>query len=759
MSSSSSKVSKKPINKKMATPVRGPFGQRYDPETGSVHRDFPRIVRSADPGSPPSVNPPVPNTIPKSFDKQKSLQNTMETNYQQEWHASVRQQIINQLLLLNPSGLPSQAKLQGLSSVQLARWAIPTLTAADPTGVIAGTASSDSTTMEELVTALQNTAASTYSKNQILAHFTSHKQKLNDNFETLALSYVDEFPSLPSSPARDYGPMNAVEASKLSSKRPYQPTPLELIGSSQSKRHSSVAVSAATVATQVGLSSSIPAKQGNPGQRQIVPTKHFGEYHGSDKITQLATDILPGALTVSSPKPTMSKSSSSQDLPIPGTLPPPSNHFDMYVAEKAAMTGSPPPGTIPGVSTSVASIAIPVVTASASSRVVIPNGTTSLSSKRVRAGLPPDSGDDDSISSSSSSVTPLNDVTVPNNDFVEDESLIVAQGVHSDLFENCFTVRMSASNNLYHAPGTKSDSGVLYGPVLVPSPTSLPAIFPVVAHADDAVVLNQFYQLLRIRLPCTLDMITHIVQQNTQPPSTTFQFMLATGISMGFYLCLRCSEYISKTIVPLEDPHQFLSSDVQFMLNDGSQTLIGSHLVQHHQWHQIKLVKFSLQHAKNIRRAYGVPIWFSARTPAGQDVPFVRLLYHWSQHTPRHRADPFLSYRTTDGLTCLLYADIKKAIKASATIFGLDETWFDTHSVRMSAPTIARATNASPTIIQHMGRWQALPAAMKYQQQSTRLNDNVLSMVSDPTLFTAEDVRLTQLLASRTSSTPTVRRF
>jgi hypothetical protein len=77
----------------------------------------------------------------------------------------------------------------------------------------------------------------------------------------------------------------------------------------------------------------------------------------------------------------------------------------------------------------------------------------------------------------------------------------------------------------------------------------------------------------------------------------------------------------------------------------------------------------------------------------------------------------------------------------------------------MSAPTIARATNASPTLIQHMGRWQSLPASLKYQQQSTRLNDSVLTMVSDPTLFTAEDVRLTQLLASRTSSTPTVRRF
>ena len=252
------------------------------------------------------------------------------------------------------------------------------------------------------------------------------------------------------------------------------------------------------------MSSSIPAKQRNPGQRQIAPTKHFGAYHGSDKITQLATDILPGALTVSSPKPTMSTSLSSQDLPIPGTLPPPSNHFDMYVAEKAseraaaanAIAGLPSPGTIPGVSTSVASTAIPVVTASASSCDVIPNGTTPLSSKRVRAGLPPDSSDDDSISSSSSSVTPLNDATVPNNDFVEDESLIVAQGVHSDLFENVFAVRMSASNNLYRAPGTKSDYGELYGPVLVPSPTSPPAIFPLVAHAEDAVVLDQFYQLL-----------------------------------------------------------------------------------------------------------------------------------------------------------------------------------------------------------------------------------------------------------------------
>jgi hypothetical protein len=72
MSSSSQVSSKKHINKKNATPVRGPFGLRYSPD-GSVHRDNPRIFRPTKPGSPSTVNPPTPNAIQKSFDKQKEI--------------------------------------------------------------------------------------------------------------------------------------------------------------------------------------------------------------------------------------------------------------------------------------------------------------------------------------------------------------------------------------------------------------------------------------------------------------------------------------------------------------------------------------------------------------------------------------------------------------------------------------------------------------------------------------------------------------
>jgi len=80
----------------------------------------------------------------------------------------------------------------------------------------------------------------------------------------------------------------------------------------------------------------------------------------------------------------------------------------------------------------------------------------------------------------------------------------------------------------------------------------------------------------RTRLPCTLDMIQHIVAQNTQPGASMHQVMLATGVYVAFFLCLRSSEYVSKTVVPLADTHQFLSTDVQFVLNGPQFTLINS---------------------------------------------------------------------------------------------------------------------------------------------------------------------------------------
>ena len=80
--------------------------------------------------------------------------------------------------------------------------------------------------------------------------------------------------------------------------------------------------------------------------------------------------------------------------------------------------------------------------------------------------------------------------------------------------------------------------------------------------------------------------------------------MLATGVAVAYLLCLRSSEYVSKTIVPIEDNHQFRSSDVEFMFNNGSFQLLASNKIAPQPWTSIKLVKFSLLYAKNIRRLW-----------------------------------------------------------------------------------------------------------------------------------------------------------
>ena len=102
----------------------------------------------------------------------------------------------------------------------------------------------------------------------------------------------------------------------------------------------------------------------------------------------------------------------------------------------------------------------------------------------------------------------------------------------------------------------------------------------------------------RTRVLCTLEMINHIITINTSATASMWQVMLATGISMAFFLCLSFSEYVSRTIVPIEDTHQFLSTDVEFMLNDGTMRFVASNNIQAFKFYHFKVVKFSILHAK-----------------------------------------------------------------------------------------------------------------------------------------------------------------
>jgi hypothetical protein len=156
----------------------------------------------------------------------------------------------------------------------------------------------------------------------------------------------------------------------------------------------------------------------------------------------------------------------------------------------------------------------------------------------------------------------------------------------------------------------------------------------------------------KVRLPCSYAMIQHIVQRNTKDGFTMDNLMLAVGVSMAYHLCLRISEYASKTKIPHPESHQFDFQSVEFQCSNKS-TLIPSFTLRKISWYDIKLVKFTIQHAKNVRAGYGIPICFTTEDAADDALAFLQLVYLLAHLSERQPNDPFLSYRSRNGhLTC-----------------------------------------------------------------------------------------------------------
>jgi hypothetical protein len=178
-------------------------------------------------------------------------------------------------------------------------------------------------------------------------------------------------------------------------------------------------------------------------------------------------------------------------------------------------------------------------------------------------------------------------------------------------------------------------------------------------------------------------------------------------------------------------------------------------------WHQIELVKFTLQHAKNIKGGFGVPIWF---TVAGVDPDartFLQLVFLWAQMSNRCPGDPFLSYRDDSGrLHCLTYKVFQMTIKECAIAFGFDPAWFNPHSVRMAAPTVLRAAGGSDRDVLFLGRWKGVPTSLRYQGSSAANSNRMLQLLTNSQLFTSSDITLGRVLPpTKRTKKSTVRRF
>jgi hypothetical protein len=224
--------------------------------------------------------------------------------------------------------------------------------------------------------------------------------------------------------------------------------------------------------------------------------------------------------------------------------------------------------------------------------------------------------------------------------------------------------------------------------------------------------------------------------------------MLAVGVSMAYHLCLRISGYASKTKIPHPKSHQFDSQSVEFQCPN-KPSLIPSFALRTISWYNIKLVKFTIQHAKNVRAGNGIPIFFTTKDATDDALAFLQLIYLWAHLSERQLGDPFFSYRSQSGhLTCLVYTQVQRAITKCAGDYGFDPECFKPHCIRMAASTALRAAGGSDGQVLILGRWKSVPTSLVYKGPSAKNNDRILRLIADPTLFTSSDIILSRILPS-----------
>lgn len=241
-------------------------------------------------------------------------------------------------------------------------------------------------------------------------------------------------------------------------------------------------------------------------------------------------------------------------------------------------------------------------------------------------------------------------------------------------------------------------------------------------------------------LPVTLEMVTRLADIRAQGSKS--DRMLRMGCLMAFFCMLRASEYVQETRSHRAD-HSIKAANVHFQIHEGSwveSTLLRPLGVV---LSTVLVVKVSLPSMKNDQFCQGNAWSFRNRNLEADRFDMVAELFHWAMEANARPADPFMSYRTSEGqFIPLRYDTVNGAVKAVAASFGFDANQFSTHSFRVGAVTGASAAGVSEGRVMRYGRWRSLETVLRYNKNSTAENDEILDLLSSDRTLSTTDVRV-----------------
>lgn len=231
-------------------------------------------------------------------------------------------------------------------------------------------------------------------------------------------------------------------------------------------------------------------------------------------------------------------------------------------------------------------------------------------------------------------------------------------------------------------------------------------------------------------LPCSLDMI--LAYQRSVPVGYERYQAIVTGLLLGFSMLLRVSEYVA---LPNSN-HHFRSQDVVFSYIDGSTR--ASHSVLADDWPQITKVTFLVRSAKNDIHGHGNKMIFARRSLDSKNaVCLCKVAFDWAVRAQLLQGDAFLSYRQQWLVT---YSDINHAVKSAATLAGLPQARFSSHSLRYGGASALAAAGMSHHGIQLYGRWHST-AFLQYLKMSEAVFNRTLDVILTSSSFSVTDIR------------------
>jgi hypothetical protein len=247
------------------------------------------------------------------------------------------------------------------------------------------------------------------------------------------------------------------------------------------------------------------------------------------------------------------------------------------------------------------------------------------------------------------------------------------------------------------------------------------------------------------KYPLTLAMIKYMLKC-LKSIDTMEHKMLMVGIQLAFCCMLRPSEYLyypKKALLNCD--HSFKAKDILFevLLRDNAKVYVDASCVAQYTWEQIILVKFVLRSCKNDRMRAGKIFWFPAAcTP--NTISIAKVAYDWSVIANLSPESVFLSHRSNDKSDVFLYLkdrSVRLLIKNCARVYKFDPMHFSPYSLRIGGACHLRASNASDSMIQFLGRWKSLTCCLSYQESSMNEFAKLQDMFADENLFTTDDIR------------------